>query len=376
MNSQVLLVVIALVVWIVMALCGLIPICIVAKKASQGGNFTRGTERIISFCNCMASGVFIAMCFLGLLPYAQEKTRQLFVELQITTDFPLAEFICIIGFFLMMTIEQLVLRCHEKKTAAKAMWDDQSPSVVEASIGNCSKSNYYKTVPDESSTEELLAKNSLEAISPNSPSILKEPESPRVYQNVPMVTFQQDTEEQDGAKKESSSSHHHSHYQHIEKLMSNEPGGMLRLIVLYMAISIHSLFEGMALGLQTEHLRIFHLFFAILFHEALVAFSVGITMTRQRLEFSKAVKSMLLFSTAVPLGILLGIAVQQAPGTAGSIFSAIFQSLAAGIFIHVTFLELVPAEMANSRDRLAKVAFTFIGFISLALVTVTMGSHH
>jgi zinc transporter ZupT len=283
----------------------------------------------------------------------------------------------------MMTIEQLVMRCQEKKNAAKALWDeaDHSPSaevqLSQMTLNNSNKSNYYKTVPDESSTEELLAKNMVEAISPDSPSILKEQDSPRIYQNVPMVTFRREGEEHEDVKKENNSSHHHhNHYQHVERLMSKEPGGMLRLVVLYMAISIHSLFEGMALGLQTEHLRIFHLLFAILVHEALVAFSVGITMTRQRLAFSRAVKSILLFSTAVPIGILIGLAVQQAPGTAGSIISAIFQSLAAGIFIHVTFLELVPAEFNNSKDRLAKVAFHFIGFISLALVTITMGSHH
>lgn len=385
MNSQVLLIVIALVVWVVMALCGLIPISIVAKKSNlqQDGNFSRGTERVISFCNCMAGGVFIAMSFLGLLPYAQDKTRRLFQELQITTDFPLAEFICIIGFFLMMTIEQLVMRCQEKKNAAKALWDeaDRSPSADEPlspmTSNNSNKSNYYKTVPDESSTEELLAKNMMDAISPDSPSILKEQDSPQIYQNVPMVTFCREEEHGD-VKKENVSSHHHhhNHYQHVESLMSKEPGGMLRLVVLYFAISIHSLFEGMALGLQTEHLRIFHLFFAILFHEALVAFSVGITMTRQRMAFSRAVKAILLFSTAVPLGILLGLVVQQAPGTAGTIVSAIFQSISAGIFIHVTFLELLPAELNDPKDRLAKVAFHFIGFISLALVTITMGSHH
>jgi zinc transporter ZupT len=68
--------------------------------------------------------------------------------------------------------------------------------------------------------------------------------------------------------------------------------------------------------------------------------------------------------------------VQQTPGTGGAIASAILQSLATGIFIHVTFLELVPSEFHNQKDRLAKVAFHFLGFLSLAVVTVTMGSHH
>jgi zinc transporter 1/2/3 len=132
----------------------------------------------------------------------------------------------------------------------------------------------------------------------------------------------------------------------------------------------------MALGLQTDQMKIFHLFFAIVFHEALIAFSVGITMARQQLTLQQGVKYILIFSLAVPLGIFLGLVVQQAPGTGGSVASAIFQSLAAGIFIHVTFLELIPAELASSKDRMVKVAFHFLGFIAMALVTITMGSHH
>ncbi len=374
MDSQVLLAVTALVVYIVMAICALIPVCIVAKKSSKDCNFSRGTERIISFCNCMAGGVFIAMCFLGLLPYAQDKTRRVLQDLDIKTDFPVAEFTCILGFFLIMSVEQIVLQCQHSKKEDKGTWEI-SPKLDETD--RSSKLNYYKTVRDESASEQLLSKNPIEAVSPDSPSILKEVNIPRIYQNVPMVTFkEEDSDESLSHKKIPQQGPNCSHHQ-VERLLKNKAkGGTLRLALLYMAISIHSLFEGMALGLQTDPMKIFHLFFAIVFHEALIAFSVGITMARQHLTLKQGVKYILIFSLAVPLGIFLGLIVQQAPGTGGSVASAIFQSLAAGIFIHVTFLELVPAELNNSKDRMAKVAFHFLGFVAMALVTITMGSHH
>ena len=381
MDSQVLLAIAAFVVYLVMSICGLIPVCIVAKKIKQqsGGNFSRGTERIISFCNCLAGGVFIAMCFLGLLPYAQDKTRKVLEELHVTTDFPLAEFTCIMGFFLIMTIEQVVLQCQESKQSKSSFHSHP----LHGDEAERSKPNYYKTVRDESASEQLLLKSPQDGgASPESPSILKDLEPTRVYQNVPMVTFKEEEEGTLSPKKMrsiGSSASKCNHQAHVEKLIANHHPGqksMLRLAVLFFAISIHSLFEGMALGLQTDHMRIFHLFVAILFHEALVAFSVGITMARHQLSLRQGVKYILLFSTAGPLGIMLGLVVQQAPGTGGSVASAIFQSLAAGIFIHVTFLELVPAELSNPTDRLAKVAFHFLGFVALALVTITMGSHH
>lgn len=373
MDSQVLLAVTAFIVYIVMAICAMIPVCIVAKKSSKDCNFSRSTERIISFCNCMAGGVFIAMCFLGLLPYAQDKTRRVLEDLNISTDFPVAEFVCILGFFLIMSVEQIVVQCQQAKSTSKEVWEI-SPKLDEES--RASKLNYYKTVRDESASEELLGKSPVEAVTPDSPSVLKESNIPRIYQNVPMVTFKEDdSDESPTSKKVIHSRPSCSHHQ-VERLLKNKSGGTIRLALLYMAISIHSLFEGMALGLQTDPMKIFHLFFAIVFHEALIAFSVGITMTRQQLTLKQGVKYILIFSLAVPLGIFLGLVVQQAPGTSGSVASAIFQSLAAGIFIHVTFLELVPAELTGSTDRLAKVAFHFLGFVAMALVTITMGSHH
>lgn len=373
MDSQVLLVVTALIVYIVMTICALIPVCIVAKKSSKDCNFSRGTERIMSFCNCMAGGVFIAMCFLGLLPYAQDKTRKVLEDLNISTDFPAAEFTCILGFFLIMSVEQLILQCQQSKNLQKGTWDiPQNLDETERS----SKLNYYKTVRDESASEQLLGKKPLEVVSPESPSILKDVSLPRIYQNVPMVTFkEEDSDESLSPGKIPQAGPNCSHHQ-VEMILKNKSGGTLRLALLYMAISIHSMFEGMALGLQTDQMKIFHLFFAIVFHEALIAFSVGITMAKQQLTLQQGVKYILIFSLAVPLGIFFGLIVQQAPGTGGSVASAIFQSLAAGIFLHVTFLELVPAELANSKDRMAKVAFHFLGFVAMALVTITMGSHH
>jgi len=397
-----LLVLSALMVYVVTTLCGLIPVCIVAQKvsgaaadgcAADGGRkLGQSTERIISLCNCMAGGVFIAMSFLGLLPYSQHKTSQVLQTLDIQTDFPVAEFLSVMGFFVMMSVEQGVVIYQKRQwEARKAQWEPPGPRPSRHPDAKAGL-NYYKTQVDESCSQLVLHADT------------------RLYQNIPMKTFQvsQDNNIDDDApiiecvdkapvtaeaqsrslrrqqhqleqqqllfQYQYQSAHHRSCHQHVETLIQRR-GGLLRLLLLYLALSIHSLFEGLALGLQTDQLRIFHLFFAILFHEALVAFSVGITLARQQLTLSQGVKYVLLFSTAVPIGIVTGVLVQQVPSTAGSVASAVLQSLATGIFVHVTFLQLIPAELADGKHRLLKVLFHFLGFLSLALVTVTMGSH-
>ena len=382
MENTVALLTCAVVVYIVMTVCACIPICIVARKATKERRFSQATERIISFCNCMAGGVFIAMCFLGLLPYAKDKTALVLRDLEVKTDFPVAEFLVVIGFFLIMTIEQSVIAyqdARKREKSSQQVWNTSHQSRQEkpATV------NYFNSPDDDDSCTQLLGESPLDAASPESPSTPTDSAALRLYQNVPMVMI--------GGQEESKSlvpsptlskaeaNQIISCHQHTHKLIE-KPQGTLRFMVLYMAVSIHSLFEGMALGLQTDQMRIFHLFFAILFHEALVAFSVGITMARQANQshhgLSKSIKYVLIFCISVPLGVLIGLAIQQTPGTAGSIASAFLQSLATGIFIHVTFLELVPTEFANHKDRLAKVAFHFLGFLALTIVTITMGSHH
>ncbi|KFM70734.1 Zinc transporter ZIP3, partial [Stegodyphus mimosarum] len=54
-----------------------------------------------------------------------------------------------------------------------------------------------------------------------------------------------------------------------------------------------------------------------------------------------------LYSAAIPLGVVIGAAIERAPGTAGDVISAILQGLAAGTFLHVTFQEFIPSEFSN-----------------------------
>ena len=379
MDSTILLVIAALVIYVIMSICGLIiPVCIISKK-HQERSFGRGTERIISFCNCMAGGFFLGMCFMALLPFSQEKTKQVLDKFQVTTSFPLAEFTCIVGFFLIMTVEQVIQQCQDSKSSV------HEPMRMEDA--ERSRPNYYKTVRDESSSSEQLLSRSPPDVSPSeNHSVLTEVDpAQQVYQNVPMVTFKDEEEEMAspsvrpkirpavGAKC--------SHQNHVETLLQQSKSGgkkssRFRLFIFFLAISCHQLFEGMTLGLQADHMKMFHLFVGIVFHEALISFSGGIIVTRHNLSLSESVKFILLISAASPLGIFLGILIQHTPGAAGDFSSAVLLSISTGVFVFICF-QMIHDELASSsKDRLAKIGFYFLGFALLSIFTVAMGSHH
>ena len=84
---------------------------------------------MISFSSCFAGGVFIAACLLDLLPDVEESFEKVLREIkdqykvqtissfylspdlppQVDIDYPVAQFVMVFGFFLILTIEQTIL---------------------------------------------------------------------------------------------------------------------------------------------------------------------------------------------------------------------------------------------------------------------------
>jgi len=65
-------------------------------------------DKVLSLLNCFAGGVFLGTCLLHLLPDARKDVSKVIAASgRQPLDFPLAEFITCIGFFVVMVIEQV-----------------------------------------------------------------------------------------------------------------------------------------------------------------------------------------------------------------------------------------------------------------------------
>ena len=147
-----------------------------------------------------------------------------------------------------------------------------------------------------------------------------------------------------------------------------------------MSLIIDSLLTGLALGLQTDGTKAFHLFIGIILHECLVAFALGLNSQRIECQMKTNIKFSIVFSLTIPIGIVLGVVLAYTPGLLGRSISGVFQGLAAGTFIHVTFHELIPSEFMSSEtlnvsQKLFKIFLLFIGFSVMALITLLTDSH-
>lgn len=130
------------------------------------------------------------------------------------------------------------------------------------------------------------------------------------------------------------------------------------------ALSVHSIFEGIALGLMNEMKPFINLMVSILVHKFAESMSISIAMQKSGFEFKKLFYFILLFSFATPVGTAIGIALNDAP----EIVNIIFTSLAGGSFIYVSCSELIVEEFSLPGNRWWKLLAFLCGAIFIGLL--------
>ena len=275
---------------------GLLPLKI-RPSAGQGN----ARQRFLSLCNCFAGGVFFATCLLDLLPMIREKYQQAFNLAGIHTAFPVAEFTTCVGFFLVLTVEQIVHTFHDS-------------SLLHGSHGS-HRQNEPLLGDVHRSAEEGFYSSSSSSFRP-----------------------------QKGKK-------------------NNAGESSFRIYILILALSMHSIFEGLALGLITDVDRLAQIAVAIVIHKSIIAFSLGVNLVQRQMETKTVLKSALLFSVMSPIGIAIGMAVlRNSSEQSSSLASGILQGIANGTFLYVTFFEIFQRELAEHGSRLLKVLSMIVGY--------------
>lgn len=237
-----------------------------------------------------------------------------FQQLKISSDYPLAETMMMLGFFLTVFIEQAVLTFRKEK-----------PSFIDLETFNAGGS-------EAGSDSEY---------------------------DTPFISSARGSPSNGGHR---SHGHHHGHFNPAELAGA----GPLRLVSLVLALSAHSAFEGLALGLQEDGAKLGSLFLGVAVHETLAAIALGVSVAKASLSMKDATKLGVTVSMMIPLGMVVGMGIESAQTLAGSIVSVVLQGLAAGTFLFVTFFEILTRELEEKQDRLLKVLFLIIGYAALA----------
>jgi zinc transporter 1/2/3 len=134
--------------------------------------------------------------------------------------------------------------------------------------------------------------------------------------------------------------------------------------ILMIALSVHSIFEGIALGLMNEMGPFINLMISILMHKFAESMSISIAMQKSGFEFRKLFWFIFLFSFATPIGTLMGILLNDAD----EIVNIVFTSLAGGSFIYVSCSELIVEEFSLPGNRWWKLLAFVVGAVFIGLL--------
>ena len=141
-----------------------------------------------------------------------------------------------------------------------------------------------------------------------------------------------------------------------EELRKKKLSGYIMLL----ALSIHGMFECLALGIQGDTNNTLFLFIALMIHKWAEAFSLGIFFIKGRLEKKHYMWLITLFSCIGPFGVLLGILLSK---TTGENVEGIFLSLSTGTFLYVACSEVIVEEFSNPVKRYFKFFLYFLGIV-------------
>ncbi len=160
--------------------------------------------------------------------------------------------------------------------------------------------------------------------------------------------------------------------EHVGKEVNETSGNNSTIFVLLAAamLSIHSLFEGVALGIRSDTSLIIIVFIAIIAHKWADGYSLAIHMIRGKL--GKAINWLLfiIFTLMTPLGIFFGSYLNTGLEQ-HNIIAPTFSALAAGTFLYIGTLHgLNRAVMVERCCNLHDYSYVIIGFSLMAIVGI------
>lgn len=134
-------------------------------------------------------------------------------------------------------------------------------------------------------------------------------------------------------------------------------------LLLAISLSIHSLIEGAALGINMTIAGAFVIFVAIIVHKSLACFALIVSLRRANFTKKRVMGILVLFSLMTPLGIFLASIIGNTLQQDTSLMAeAVLNAVTAGSFIYIGTLDTVGKQLKSR--RLIERAREFSGFLA------------
>lgn len=268
-------------------------------------SISRLGSKLLSFSVCLGGGVLFCVTFAHIIPDVIEGFKD------VKSDFPVAEVVVCLGFLAVYAVEELVHLCIGHSSESGNGSQTQESTSLEDS---CPGGRYF-------GDRVSIAGSSSVALAP-------------------------------------SHDHHQAGFSTTDVTVSG--------LLIIAALSFHSLFEGLALGLQGSDRDTWLLFMGVSIHKMVLALVVGFDLSAGGVKAKVIVSYMAVFAIMSPIGALIGILTSK---NFDGVPVAAMNGLAAGTLLYVTFFEVLQRQQNTNLPRIVRLLAVLIGFIfMLALI--------
>lgn len=291
----------------------------------------RNRERfpgLISFLLCFGAGVLLATALVHMLPEVRDSLKQY------------AEIVFCVGFFLIYTVDELSHLCgvgghtHCRGPSEQIIPTGRRSS-RDSAAGDMDSGRGYGT----SEETKLLSK---------SDSTLQIPQTDTAGSSQTMnITCSNES---------------------LPRVMiatNDSPEQVTGVFSLLLALVVHSLLEGLAIGVQSTAPAVLLLLGAVSAHKYVVGFCLGVEIcsngTRRRCSH---VLQILTFSVGSVAGIAVGMMLDDLGDTFNNVVIPVLQGVAGGTLLYVTVSEVLPRE----REKRYSMRLRQLGLLQLFAV--------
>ncbi|XP_015589928.1 zinc transporter ZIP1 [Cephus cinctus] len=291
---------------------GLVPIQLAKWFNWTSSHISPRSQKMVSILLGFGGGVLFSTTFLHLLPEVSEGVKKL-VESGDLPDlnFSLAEIFMCSGFFIMYLVEEVVHTYLRKRETEKVVNNN-------------------------------ITKSTNELVNPNGNSVC-------TGNNVGY-------------------GHGHSHLPPLEE--SNDVVvNSIRGLLIVLGLSVHELFEGLAIGLESSASYVWYMFAAVAAHKFVIAFCIGVELITSKTKLYLSVIYICTFAVVSPLGIGIGmLLVGGGSAAASGAMAVVLQGIATGTLLYVVFFEILHKHR-NGLDQFLAILIGFVVMFGLQTVT-------
>ena len=154
-----------------------------------------------------------------------------------------------------------------------------------------------------------------------------------------------------------------------ENLPLWKTGNAAKAWTFFIALSLHGVFEGLAVGATDSAATFWVLLAAMVAHKGFDGIALGVPLLLSNMPIRQAAVAMVVCAAMMPIGIGIALAAEDAStGSSASLTEGITVGLSAGAFIFISIVELLPASLRDGRFVLCKMGVFLLGWLGMMII--------